>query len=101
MAELTLATEVAKFIQIWGLPGLVVVLLGYLIWSDRQRQKNIDADRLIWTNHLSGMIKENSTSNTQLAVGLTKLSESVNNFQSRCSQIQDDFQNEVDRLKKG
>jgi len=101
MAELTLATEVAKFIQIWGLPGLVVVLLGYLIWSDRQRQKNIDADRLIWTNHLSGMIKENSTSNTQLAVGLTKLSDSVNNFQSRCGKIQDDFQNEVDRMKKG
>jgi len=101
MAELTLATEVAKFIQAWGLPGLVVVLLGYLIWSDRQRQKNIDADRLIWTNHLSGMIKENSTSNTQLAVGLTKLSDSVNNFQSRCGKIQDDFQNEVDRMKKG
>ena len=101
MAELTLATEVAKFIQIWGLPGLVVVLLGYLIWSDRQRQKNIDADRLVWTNHLSGMIKDNAESNKELAVGLTKLSESVNNFQSRCSQIQDDFQNEVDRLKKG
>ena len=99
MTELTLATEVAKFIQVWGFPGLVVVLLGYLIRSDRQRQKNIDADRLVWSNHLSGMIKDNADSNKSLAVSLNGLTAAVNNFQSRCSQIQVAMQHEVDRLK--
>jgi hypothetical protein len=112
MTEITLATEIAKLIQGYGVVGVVAALIVYLVWQDRRRTKkeaadrverqvNSDADRLMWTNHLSGMIKESSSSNRELAIGLTRLSESVNNFQTRCGNIQDDLQNEVDRLRKG
>lgn len=112
MPELTLAAVVAEIIKTYGLVGVVTVFIAYLFWQDKQRiriqeadrlerQQNADADRLILTNHLSVMISESTKSNTQLAIGLTKLSESVNSFQSRCGKIQDDLQTEVDRLKRG
>ena len=112
MNELELATQIAKFMQSYGVMGVVAAFVAFLVWQDKQRKKkeeddrlerkqNTDADRLMWVNHLSGMIKESTTSNKELAIGLTKLAESVNNFQSRCGNIQDDLQNEVDRLKKG
>ena len=105
-------TFVADIAQKWGLPGLGSLLIAYLIWQDRrraikdeedrkERQRNAEADRAVWTNHLTSMIKESSASNRELAIGLTKLAESVNNFQSRCSQIQEALQNEVDRMMKG
>ena len=101
MNELTLFGELAEIIEGYGVVGVIVLFVAFLIWQEKQRTKNAEADRLVLTNHLSGMIKENSENNKLLAIGLTKLSESVNNFQSRCGQIQDDLQNEVDRMKRG
>lgn len=113
MTEITLATEIAKLFQAYGINvGIVALFVSFLFWQDRQRakketedrlerQKNAEQDRLVLTNHLSVMIKEDTESREELAIGLTKLSDSINNFQTRCGKIQDDFQNEVDRLKKG
>ena|SRR3990167_6659180 len=101
MNELTLIGEAAKLIQDYGVVGVVILFIAFLIWDRRQNAKQAEADRVVWTNHLSGIIKENSENNRQLAVGLTKLSDSVNNFQSRCGQIQNNLQNEVDRMMKG
>lgn len=110
MAELSFLSEIAKLIQSYGLVGVVVVFIAYLFWADKQRvkqqetdrlerQKNIEADRAVLSNHLSQMLEDDTKSRENLAVGLTKLSESVNNFQNRCGQIQDDLRNEVQRLK--
>ena len=113
MGELELAAAVAKLIQSYGINvGLIAVFIAYLFWNEKQRsrkdesdrterQKNAEADRQVLTNHLSGMIKENSDSNKELAVSLNGLTAAVTNFQSRCSKIQDDFERQVDRLQKG
>ena|SRR3990167_5523948 len=111
MLELTLLEELAKIIQSYGVVGVIVLFVAFLVWQERrraerettdrlERQKSAEADRLVLTNHLSMMIKEDSESRENLAVGLTKLAESVNNFQTRCGQIQNNLQNEVDRLMK-
>ena len=101
MNELNLLAELAEIIQGYGVFGVVITFIAFLIWQERQREKRSVTDRDVWTNHLSIMIKADSESRENLAVGLTKLSESVNNFQSRCGQIQDALQNEVDRMMKG
>ena len=112
MNELDLITSVARIVDAYGVPGVVVLFIAFLIWQDKrrekrlederqERQKNADADREVLTNHLSHMIKEDIASRESLAVGLTKLADSVNNFQSRCGLIQTSLQNEVDRMKKG
>ena len=112
MNELDLITGFAKIVDAYGVPGVVVLFIAFLIWQDKRREKRLDeerkerqqiaeADRAVLTNHLSQMIKEDADSRESLAVGLTKLADSVNNFQSRCGLIQTALQNEVDRLKKG
>lgn len=112
MIELTLASAIAEIIKTYGLIGVVAVFVAYLFWQDKQRAKHDElerqerkeaqaADRRILTNHLSGMIADNAKGNTELAIGLTKMSEAINSFQSRCGTIQDDLQAEVDRLKRG
>jgi len=100
--ELELAAGIAKLFQSYGVNiGLIAVFISYLFLDLRQRNKNAAADRLVLTNHLSGMIKDNAESNKQLAVSLNGLTAAVGNFQSRCGQIQGALQNEVDRLQKG
>jgi len=101
MNELNFLGEIVKIVTDYGEIGVVVLFVAFLVWQEKQRTKSEKADREVLTNHLAGMIKENSTSNTQLAIGVTKLADSVNNFQSRCGQIQDALQNEVDRMMKG
>ena len=101
MDELTLFSVIAKVIESYGVMGVIVLFITFLVWQERQRVKREDADRTVLTNHLSTMIEADNKSRENLAVGLTKLAESVNNFQSRCGQIQDALQNEVDRMMKG
>src|SRR3990167_3449404 len=101
MDELTLFGEATKMIENFGVIGVIVLFVAFLVWQERQRTKREDADRLVLTNHLSKMIQEDNKSREELAIGLTKLADSVNTFQSRCGQIQNNLQNEVDRLMKG
>lgn len=108
MTEVNSLIALANAINTLGTPVILVLLIAGICFYARYRIKKDDKelaerreDRLFFTNHLSGMIKENSDSNKELAVGLTKLSDSVDSFQSRCGKIQNELQNEVDRLKKG
>ena len=72
MAELELAAFIAKLIQNYGVNvALTALFIGYLFWSERQRNKNAQADRQVLTNHLSVMIKEDTDSREKLAIGLT------------------------------
>jgi len=101
MNELNFLSEIAKVFNEYGVLGVVILFMGFLVWQDRQRTQRADKDREVLTNHLSGMIKENAESNKELAVSLNGLTAAVTNFQSRCGQIQTALQNEVDRLMKG
>ena len=101
MDELTLFGESAKMIENFGVIGVIVLFVAFQVWQERRRAEKDKGDREVLTNHLSAMIKEDNKSRENLAIGLTKLADSVNNFQSRCGQIQTALQNEVDRLMKG
>ena|SRR3990167_7583601 len=101
MNELTLFGEAAKLVESFGVIGVIVLFVAFLVWQERQKAKNEKIDREVLTNHLSAMITEDNKSREELAIGLTKLAASVNNFQSRCGQIQNALQNEVDRMMKG
>lgn len=112
MTELTLAGAIAELIKSYGMVGVVAIFMVFLVWQDKrrcqkedadrlERKANADADRLLLTNHLSALIKGDTSSRIELAASLATLAQSINNFQTRCGQIQDDLQNEVDRLKKG
>lgn len=100
MDELTLFGEIVRVIDDFGVVGVVVLFVAFLVWQEKHRAKQSEADRNVLTNHLSEMIRTDNKSRENLAVGLTKLADSVNSFQTRCGQIQDSLQNEVDRMMK-
>ena len=101
MNELTLFGEAAKMVESFGVIGVIILFVAFQVWRERREAEKDKIDREVLTNHLSAMIREDNKSRQELAVGLTKLAESVNNFQSRCGQIQNALQNEVDRMMKG
>ena len=101
MNELTLFGEAAKMVESFGVIGVIILFVAFQVWLERREAEKDKIDREVLTNHLSAMIREDNKSRQELAVGLTKLAESVNNFQSRCGQIQNNLQNEVDRMMKG
>ena len=101
MDELTLFSEAARMIENFGVIGVIILFVAFQVWQERRKAEQDKIDREVLTNHLSAMITEDQRSRESLAVGLTKLAESVNNFPNRCGQIQNALQNEVDRLMKG
>ena len=100
MDELTLFGEAARMVESFGVIGVILLFIAFQVWQERRRVEKDKGDREVLTNHLSAMIKEDNKSRENLAIGLTKLAESVNNFPNRCGQIQNNLQNEVDRLMK-
>ena len=62
----------------------------YAYFNERKAQSK--KDELI-TTQLKEIIENN-------AIAMTKLSESINNFQKNCVAIQIELRNEVDRIKK-
>ena len=101
MIELDLIKGAAQVIAAYGAVGIVILFVAFLIWQEKQRMKNAKEDGLVTQNHLSEIIKENTNSNTALAISLTKVSDAVNNFPTRCNQAVNDLESQVDRLKRG
>ena len=110
MTEITLLNPLIDLVARVGLPAVVVLLMAYIWWDRKQVFKRdaseraaiiseAKADRLMLTNHLSGMIAEDAKAKEAQAVATTKLADSINNFQTNCVRIQQQLQDEVNRLK--
>jgi hypothetical protein len=111
MAEISILNEAARLIQGFGVVGVIFVFVGLEVYLDRQRTKRDNLDReeraksvaesqLLLTNHLSGILKEEVESRENSAIAMTKLSDSINNFQKNCLEIQSNLRNEVERIKR-
>ena len=76
------------------------VLLFFMWWTERKDQmKREKAALASASRQMSDMLQAEVESREKVAVAMTRLSESITNFQRNCVEIQRNLQDEVSRLK--
>jgi len=92
-------STVALLIQA-GAVGIALALVGLLYFTLKGKKDSEESDRLVLTNHLSGLLKDDIESRKQLTIALTTLNSTVSNSTQNCSQIQKDMQKANNDMQK-
>lgn len=82
-----------------GAVGIALALIGLIWWIVKVNRDRDNKDRLVLTNHLSGLLKDDIESRKQLTIALTTLNNNVNSFGGQCGKVQKDMQETLGSLQ--